>query len=43
MLVASGAMLGVSEDTARRLSGGLFALTGLTFLLAATVFASRFA
>jgi len=36
-------MLGVSEDTARRLSGGLFALTGLTFLLAATVFASRFA
>jgi uncharacterized protein len=45
----TGALLGtrlqgrVREDTARRFFAGLFALIGLTFLLAFTVFASRFA
>jgi hypothetical protein len=45
----TGAMLGtrlqgrVPEDTARRFFTGLFLLIGLTFLLAFTVFASRFA
>jgi uncharacterized membrane protein YfcA len=45
----AGAMVGtrlqgrVREDTARRFFTGLFALIGLTFLLAFTVFAGRFA
>ena len=45
----TGAMLGtrlqgrVPEDRARRFFTGLFALIGVTFLLAFTVFASRFA
>lgn len=45
----TGAMLGtrlegrVREDIARRFFAGLFLLIGLTFLLAFTVFASRFA
>jgi uncharacterized membrane protein YfcA len=45
----AGAMVGtrlqgrVREDTARRFFTALFALIGLTFLLAFTVFASRFA
>jgi uncharacterized membrane protein YfcA len=45
----TGAMLGtrlqgrVREDTARRFFTGLFLLIGLTFLLAVTVCASRFA